>query len=345
MSKAAKRRAMAEKLTQTIAQLLKEIADRRIHLAQAKARATAKPHKGKLIAGWFDAWSRHAPAIAKAEGSLRRALSRLPIANEKAADAETQEREIDRQRAAIRARNVGLMRRLDALREGAAAVTKRWNAERAEEEKRLKKLKKKIEARTRKDLNARPDWMKKPIALPPPIEQPADLGLAVDYPQPPPREGLIPGTYRVMDPEKLRFNLLDDEPLPANWTARHVGKRLIEAHDVLRRLPMNVRPQGYSALWPEYTHDAGELAIQAGAETLAIGRNAIIKTASTDEVARMNEALQWIIQYLSGCNAWSLSALNYWASQRDATPDDDTAPVDLLQFVAEALIAANEVVR
>lgn len=343
MSKAAKRRATADKLAMQIAQLRKEIADRRAHLAQSKARALAKPHNGKLAAGWFAAWSRHAPAIAKAEGSLARALSRLSIASEKAQDAETQEREVSRRRAAIRARNVGLMRRLDALREAAPAINKQWQAERAEEDKRLKKLKKKIEARTRKDINRRPDWMRKPVALPPPIEQP---NLSVDEAYiPPPREGLIPGEYKLIDPARLRINLLDDEPLPRAWNARHVGKRLIEAHDVLRRLPMNVRPQGYSALWPEYAHDFGELVVQAAADTLTLGRNAIMKTASSDEVARMNEALQWIWQYLAGCNAWALGAMNYWASKRDATPDDDDAPTDLLQFVADALNAAKEVVR
>jgi hypothetical protein len=349
VSNAAKRRAIVDKLSADIARLLKEIEDRRVHLAQVRARALAKPHKGKLIAGWFDAWSRHAPPIARAEGSLRRALSRAAVATEKAEDAATQEREQTRQRAAIRARNVGLMRRLDALREEAPAIKQRWAAERREEEKRLKKLKKRLQDRTRKDLSARPDWMKKPVALPPPIAQP-DLTAEDPADLSPPREGLIPGTYRLidparLDPARLSFSLLDDEPLPPAWNARHVGRRLIEAHDVLRRLPMNVRPQGYSALWPEYQHTAGELAIQAGAQTLAIGRNAIIKTASSDEVARMNEALGWPIQFLAHANFWALSALNNWASNRDATPDDPDAPDDMLKFIAEALNAAREPVK
>jgi hypothetical protein len=343
VSNAAKRRAIVDKLASQIGQLTKEIADRRVHLAQAKARALAKPHKGKLIAGWFDAWSRHAPPIARAEGSLRRALTRAAAATEKAEDAATQERELTRQRAAIRARNIGLMRRLDALREAAPGLKAKWDAERANEEARLKRLRKKLEARTHKDLMTPQNWTPRP-SLPAPIEQPADLAVDPADP-PPPREGLIPGTYRLMDPARLEFHLLDDEPLPSNWTPRHVGRRLIEAHDVLRRLPMNVRPQGYSALWPEYTHEFGELVVQADAYTLALGRNAIIKTASSDEVARMNEAMGWIVQYLAGCNAWALSALNGWASKRDATPDDDDAPDDLLKFIADALNAAKEVVR
>jgi hypothetical protein len=120
---------------------------------------------------------------------------------------------------------------------------------------------------------------------------------------------------------------------------------LIEAHEILQRLPMSIWPKGYGAMWPAYTHDAGELAIQAGAGTLELGRNAVIRTASADEVARMNEALEWVIQFLSDCNPWSLAALNGWASSSDADPDAADVPRDLLEFIAEALNAAKEVVR
>lgn len=339
---ATKRRAIADKLAADIARLKKEIADRRAHLAQAKARALAKPHKCRLTAGWFDAWSRHAPPIAKAEGALARALKRLPQAQAKATVAQAQEAKASAIRATIRARNIGLMRRLDALRDGAADVDAKWKADRAGEEKRLDKMRKKLELRTRRDLNAKPDWMTIPSTLPPPVRQPV-MTEADDVEAPPPREGLIPGTYRVLDPS--RFALLDAEPLPPTWTARHVGTRLIEAHDVLSRLPMSIWPKGYGAMWPAYSHDAGELAIQAGAGTLELGRNAVLKCASSVEVARMNESLQWAIQYLSHCNAWSLGALNYWASLPDADPDAKDAPTDLLEFIAAALNAAKEVVR
>jgi hypothetical protein len=340
---AAQRRAIADKIAADIPRLRKEIADRRAHLAQAKARALAKPHKCYLTAGWFDAWSRHAPAIAKAEGSLARALKRLPQATAKAAFAEGQERKAAAVRATIRARNVGLMRRLDALREEAPAIQSKWAADRRGEEKRLNKLKKQLEKRTRRDITSRPDWMKKPLALPPPIEQP-DFSV-VDAEIPPPREGLIPGTYRVIDPARFSLGLLNPDPLPTRWTSRHVGTRLIEAHDVLRRMPASIWPKGYGAMWPAYAYDAGELAVQAGAGTLQMGRNLIVRTASADEVARMNEALDWIMQFLSGCNYWSLAALNGWASSIEATPDDKDAPTDLLEFIAKALNAANEVVR
>lgn len=304
MGKAAKRRAIADKVADDIVRLRKDIADRRKHLDRAKARSLAKPHRCALTCGWFDAWSRHAPQIARAEGALARALKRLPEAITKAEDAATRDRLRASRCAAIGVRNIGLMRRLDALRAAAPSLQQRWDAERRSEEGRLRKIKKRLEARTRKDVTARPDWMRKPLALPPPVRQP-DLSLPdVVVDAPPPREGLVPGTYRLVDPERLRINLLDEELLPSSWTARHVGKRLIEAHDVLRRLPSSVWPKGYGVTWPAYAHDAGELAIQAGAYTLEIGRNVILKTASADEVARMNEAMDWIWQYLAGCNAW-----------------------------------------
>jgi len=334
VSNAAQRRAIAEKIAAKVERLRQEIDDRRKHLAQARARGNAS-----TIA-------KAEGAIAKTEEVLHAELKRLGPAIDRAEHAEAQERKKAAERAAIRARNIGLMRRLDALREAAPSIRAQWEAERKDEEKRLKKLKKKLEQRTHKDQFTGPKrrgrYWEKPIPLPPPIEQP-DLSDTVDAA--PPREGLIPGTYKVVDPDRLCLNLLDDEPLPASWTPRHVGKRFIEAHDVLRRLPMNVRPQGYSALWPEYTFEPGELAIQAGAETLAIGRNVVFRTASASEVARMSQALEWIVRYLTRCNAWSLVYLNQWASSRDATPDDKDAPVDLLEFIAAALNEAKEPVK
>jgi hypothetical protein len=353
MSDAAQRRAIADKIAADVARLRKEIADRRAHLVQAKARTLSKLCRRDIVAGeririveeasWFTAWSRYAPAVAKAEGALSRALKRRPAAILKAEFAEGQERKAAAIRATIRARNVALMRTLDALKEAAPAIDQRWKVERKDEEKRLKKLKKQLEKRTRRDITARPDWMKKPLALPPPIEQPNFSEVEAEIP--PPREGLIPGTYRVIDPARFSLGLLNPDPLPTRWNARHVGVRLIEAHDVLRRMPASIWPKGYGAMWPAYSHSAGELAIQAGAGTLQMGRNLIVRTASADEVARMNEALDWIMQFLSGCNYWSLAALNGWASSSEATPDDKDAPTDLLEFIAAALNAAKEVVR
>ncbi|WEF52544.1 hypothetical protein AFIC_001035 [[Pseudomonas] carboxydohydrogena] len=136
--------------------------------------------------------------------------------------------------------------------------------------------------------------------------------------------------------------MLDPDPLPPTWTAEHVGKRLIEAHAVLNRVPMKLAPAGYGAMWPAYRHEAGELAHQAGAGTLAIGRNVIVRTASADEVARMNEALQWPMQFL-GATPHAAEYVNWWASHSE--PQEEDRPTSYLQIIADALNAAKKVVR
>lgn len=218
-----------------------------------------------------------------------------------------------------------------------------WPAERAEEEKRIKKLKKQLGRRTRKDLSKHA-MFQKPVALPPPIEQPDLSDECATAAAPPPREGLIPGTYRLIDPDRYAGSLLDPDPLPPVWTGRYVGRRLVEAMDVLRRAPERVGPKSYGAAWPSYRHEAGEHAVQAGAGTLAIGRNIVIRSVGADEAARAAEALQWPLQYLSHCNAWALLALNDWAADQEA--DAPPASVaSMLEFIANALNAAKEPVR
>ena len=270
-----------------------------------------------------------------------KAEAKAAVAAEKAArkaEREAAKTAAQKRRDAI---NAAIGARLDRLKAEYPDVDARMNAERAEEAKRLKKLKKQIEKRTRKDLTKHA-MFQKPVALPDPIRQP-DLSDAEGAAAPPPRDGLIPGTYRVVDPDRLG-GLLDPEPLPPVWTARHVGARLVEAMDVLQRTPDRVGPKGYGAMWPAYRHESGELALQAGAGTLAMGRNVVVRVVNADEAARASEALTWPVQFLSHCNAWALSTLNEWAS----APEDPEAPPEptaLLKFIADCLNAAKEPVR
>lgn len=336
------------RVKETIERLQKEIADRRSNMEQARDRALSKPGQGRMAAtSWFAVWSRHAPSIARAQGQLDRARKRLPLLQQRAEEIATKERKLDVTRKRLRAATAAISRRIDANREALAGQAERWDRERQQEDRNMKRLRKRLVAPTTKDQQPqKPEWRRRTqtASLPPVVQQPP----LIDEPSSdavalPPRDGLIEGTYEVWDPVRAeaRRLLLNPDPLPRSWTADHVGKRLIEAHEVLRRIPMNIWPQGYSALWPEYTHDAGELAIQAGAGTLELGRNIIIKGASAIELARMNEALLWPIQFLSINNAWALSTLNTWASD----PRDEEAPRNLLQTIADFLNAANEVVR
>lgn len=139
--------------------------------------------------------------------------------------------------------------------------------------------------------------------------------------------------------------MLDAPPLPKVWTAQHVGRRLIDAHATLRCMPERGKPKGYGALWPPYRHEAGELAVQAGAGTLLLGRNRIRRVPSGDEIVLMEESLAWIGKYLSGANLWARTALISWADDPNSEPDDPDAPIDLLEFIAKALNAEKRVVR
>src|SRR5437016_1903258 len=107
LDKAAKRRAVANKLTADIDRLKKEIADRRANMIKARERAEAKPHKCTLTAGWFDAWSRHTLPIARAVGALEQVRKRLPIATERAEEAEFRARESAKLKQKIAAANFG----------------------------------------------------------------------------------------------------------------------------------------------------------------------------------------------------------------------------------------------
>lgn len=275
---------------------------------------------------------RAAKAEAKAAAAAEKAARNVERAAAKAA--------AQKRRDAI---NAAIGARLDRMKAEQPNITAQWNAERAEEERRLKKLKKRIDKRTRKDMTKHA-MFPAPVKLPEVPQQP-DLS-EPEVEAPPPRDGLLPGTYRVVDPASLgAVGLLDPDPLPPVWTPRHVGARLIEAMDVLQSSPGRVGPKGYGAMWPAYRHESGELAHQAGAGTLAIGRNVIRRSVGADEAARANEALLWPMQFLNHVNAWALLSLNYWASDPEATPEDEDAPHDMLKFIADCLNAAKEPVR
>lgn len=322
--RAAHRRAIADKLAANIA---------RLPAAIAKTREGTK-------------------ARARLEEQLERAKARVAAAVEQADLAEAAAQEKQAKLAKIQAANAGYMRRLDALKADAPAVSAQWKKERAEEEKRLNARRKQLDRRTTKDLRGnavddRPSWMKRPIKLPDPIQQP-DLAPATSVAEQlaPPREGLIPGTYRVMDPSRVG-SIVDRPRLPKAWTARHVGVRLIEAHRVLGRIPARIWPAEFGAAWPSYRHEFGEQVIQAGAGTLFSGRSPRPRGASAEEMARMSEAICWPMQFLAHDRAMAAD-LNWWAfdtATDDFEFDSRSAPWDALQFIASALNAAREPVR
>jgi hypothetical protein len=333
----------AVRLEASIPRLRKEIADRRANMAAAKARALASPSKGRLATGWFAAWSRHAPPIAKAEAQLTRALKRLPRAKERATDIAISQRKANTKKARLRAATAAIERRLDALKETAAAVDQRWRKERRDEPRNIKKLTKKIRDRTKKDHQAPAEWRRRPATLPPPIEQPQPEAVAVMVtPSLPDRPDLIPGTYTVMDPARL-MPLLDEDPLPPRWTWRHVGSRLLRAFDTLRALPEKDKPKHFASMWPSYRIDAGDLAGQVvqGTHSTGIGRRSV----SAIDVELMEDAIDWPLQFLSNVPEFEKKWLLFWLNDPDSELDSETTPKEYFEAIATALNAAHEVVR
>lgn len=71
------------------------------------------------------------------------------------------------------------------------------------------------------------------------------------------------------------------------WTPSMVEERLVEAADVLKRLP-EVRVQGYYSLWPEVVHEFADL---VGQEPPRLHR----PCPAPDAITRMEETLGWTV--------------------------------------------------
>jgi len=72
----------------------------------------------------------------------------------------------------------------------------------------------------------------------------------------------------------------------AEWTREQVEERLIEAADVMKRLP-EVRVQGYFSLWPAIRESFAD---RVGAEPKRLKR----PTPTREAIDRMDEALPWL---------------------------------------------------
>lgn len=282
---------------------------------------------------------KRAATIAANAARLDAMQARLVVLQAKDARAVKKNARIEKFREAM-------TRRLDALKAGAPAVQQRWDQERQKEEKRVQRRLAELRERTTMDYVAGFPPAPPKVELPPPVIQPIAVPDDDALPVIDSRPDLIPGTFDLLPADRI-IPLIDLPPLPPKWTADHVGYRLIEAHATLRRTPAKVYPGGYGACWPEYRHEAGELATQAGAGTLAIGRNRAAVGASADEVDRMGEALAWPMTYLAR-DPVRCADVNLWASETTAEEferGDKTAPTYALQQIADALNTNGIAVR
>jgi hypothetical protein len=72
----------------------------------------------------------------------------------------------------------------------------------------------------------------------------------------------------------------------AEWTREQVEERLIEAADVMKRLP-EVRVQGYFSVWPQYAYEFGDL---VGQQPSPMKR----PPPPPDAISRMEATLPWL---------------------------------------------------
>ncbi|MDC7784801.1 hypothetical protein PQJ75_00850 [Rhodoplanes sp. TEM] len=93
------------------------------------------------------------------------------------------------------------------------------------------------------------------------------------------------------------------EFVPDQWTGPHVGLRLWEAFEVLRRMPMPRGPREFGRAWPAYRVEwADLLAEQEGAQQAAQLREKqrVAKVLPTaEEVSRMERAISWPARFLA----------------------------------------------
>lgn len=156
----------------------------------------------------------------------------------------------------------------------------------------------------------------------------------------PPREGLIPGTWKMMDPSRIG-GIVDQPRRPLRWNPRHVGMRLIEAHRTLKYLPMNLRPAAVKTAWPMHDQEPVEGAVEEGNVKV---------DPSAEQIALMEQAICWPMRFL-GESMLSAGDVNRWAGQLTVEEFEKiedghhSVPWHELRAIAGALNAAREIVR
>ena len=97
-----------------------------------------------------------------------------------------------------------------------------------------------------------------------------------------------------------------DSDIPTIWTPEHVGARMIEAFEVLAKIPERVGPASPANAWPAYMHEFHEL-IGVQVE----GNRARVRATSA-ELSRMNAAFMWPVAFLTDMPLQA-DALSLWA--------------------------------
>lgn len=157
--------------------------------------------------------------------------------------------------------------------------------------------------------------------------------------------GLLPGQLKTPSETaelRAKFSLLD-EGVPTQWTAEHVGVRLIEAARVIDRMPLGGLSKK-SCIWPAYeTMTPGERAELVNEHMRAGTLNQYYATLnrtrippSSHEIARMEEAIGWPGEFLLS-DPGLAGIVTFWAAT--AEPGEEApAPVRVgLRTIARGL--------
>jgi hypothetical protein len=315
----------ATELADKVKTLQDDVAARRGAMAAAKVRALARKGRCRLATGWFAAWSRQVNGLAGVVIALDKTTAKLRRVDERVRELSARAPAQARKQARTAAFLASMEKRLDALRVVAPELQKKWNAERKAEDKRIKKRLRELRERHAEVERAPKFEEPRPLTqdereawLRPLVQQPTDVS-----------RGFTPNVAPAF------LSLLDEHPIPPEWTARHVGVRLIDADRVIRSLPERIGPKSFGRAWPAYVNDEEP-------EEVADGRRRPKPTPF--DIARAEEAVSWPIQFLSNQPGYALGALAYWASRAE-TPDEENTPTELLEIICSALNAAKEPVR
>lgn len=133
----------------------------------------------------------------------------------------------------------------------------------------------------------------------------------------------------IVDPIKVRPRLAPEREATV-WHHELVGARLVEAAATIRRMPMRIWPKQYGTAWPRFeAMTPGELQAlknelqQAGQlEAWEREQNRIRIPPSGAEIERADQALSWILRYLSH-DRETAQTVGFWASKTFDFNEDD----------------------
>lgn len=266
--------ARLEKADAAVARLSDRYADMQGRLADARARG----HAGR--AADLDAGlSRCARLLVDAKAKRSAALAALQRAHRVALAAE------------------GALRKIERMADKTAAVQRKWAEDRRDEAKRVRRLTKALRARhaAGEDQRALPARVKAARLVEPPR-------LVPPPPEPPPPD-LAPGQVAPAIAARMAARtaafLAERRRVPDHWTPEWVGERMTEAFRTLLSLPVPTRPRAFGNAMPNYLYEAGDYVHQVQGGTYGDSIT-VYPGVTTQEVVRMEQALQWPMLYLRG---------------------------------------------